>query len=290
MQRVLVTGSSTPLGRRVTARLSMLADVRAVESADAQSLTELIDDTAIDTVIHAGMSPSRSGAPSADAADVIATQQLSAAISGRHTPVRVVVAISSTDVYAPRSSSPLWRREDEVLRPNPDSNAGPVLEAEEYLRDLAEHQPHLSVAILRLADLTGPAISSGLASLWRRRLVPYVAGYDPPIQVLHADDAVRAVEHAAVNELAGTMNVAADGVVTWRATARLVGRRPVPAPIVPDPYVPAMDALGLPAVPAGLADLLRFGRCVDTAAIGASGFQPEHGTDCCVRATGRRRP
>ena len=156
---------------------------------DTGALTRLIDCTPIDTVIHAAMSPSRSGARAACAADVIATQQLTAAISGRDTPVRVVVAASSTDVYTPRSSSPLWRREDEVLHTNPDSDAGLVLEAEDYLRDLAEHQPHLSVAIIRLADLTGPAINGALASLWQRRVVPYITGYDPPVQLVHVDDA-----------------------------------------------------------------------------------------------------
>jgi hypothetical protein len=49
-----------------------------------------------------------------------------------------------------------------------------------------------------------------------------------------------------------------------------------------------MAALGLPSVPASVADVLRFGRCVDTAAIAASGFEPERSTDCCVRSTARR--
>jgi nucleoside-diphosphate-sugar epimerase len=307
MQRVLVTGALTPLGRRVTARLGERGDVEAVVTADfrqgafervsavtrvaaptRQSLAELIDSTPIDTVIHAGMCPDRSGTPSGGAADVIATQQLTAAISGRDTPVRVVVAVSSTEVYTPRSSSPLWRREDEALGPDPDSHPGLVLEAEEYLRDLAEHQPHVTVAILRLADLTGPVSSGPLASLWRRPFVPYVPGYDPAIQTLHIDDATRAIEHAAAHELAGTMNVAAYGVVTWRAAARLASRLAVPAPIVPDAYVPTMAGFGLPSVPASVADVLRFGRCVDTAAIAATGFEPERSTDCCVRSTARQ--
>ena len=79
-----------------------------------------------------------------------------------------------------------------------------MVEAEEYLRTLADRQPHLSVAILRLADLTGPGISGGLSSLWQRRVVPYIAGYDPPIQALHVDDATGAIVHAAACELAGT--------------------------------------------------------------------------------------
>lgn len=278
MRRVLVTGASTPLGRLVTARLHARADVGEVVCRDdTRSLTTLIDTTPIDTVVHLAMSPSRSGARAARGADVITTQQLTAAISGRDTPVRVVVAASSTEVYTPRSSSPLWRREDETLHADPDSDAHLVLQAEDYLRDLAEHQPHLSVAILRLADLAGPAITGALASLWQRRVVPYIAGYDPPIQLLHADDAARAIEHAAAGELAGTMNVAADDVMTWRAVARLARKPAVAAPVLVDSHAAMLAKLGLPAVPAGLADLLRFGRCVDTTMITATGFQTEHG-------------
>ena len=217
---------------------------------------------------------------------MISTMQLTAAISGRETTVRAVVAASSTELYAPSSASPLWRREDERLQPRPDSDAGLVLEAERYLCDLAERQPHISVAILRLADLTGPAITGGLVSLWRSPFVPYVVGYDPSIQVLHVDDAADAIVHTATHELAGTMNVAGSGVVTWRSTARLVRRSTVPAPIVPDGWSGVLSALSVPHVPGRLADLLRFGRCVDTSASRDVGFEPQHTTALCVTSIG----
>ncbi len=303
MRRVLVTGASTPLGRRITARLGRRDSVDAVVGVDVrgglvghssngfhghgQSLTQLIDDTMVDTIVHAGMCPSRSGVATREAPDVISTQQLTAAISARHSPVRVVVAVSSTEVYPARSSTPQWRREDEPLRPRRDSAAALVVEAEDYLLDVAEHQPHINVAILRLADLAGTGISSPLASLWQRQLVPFVAGYDPPVQVLHVDDAMAAIDHAAARELVGTLNVAASGVVTWRSTARLIGRPAVPALIVPDGFAGALVELGAPVVPESLAGVIRFGRCVDTTALAQTGFSPRHTTEACIRATGR---
>lgn len=308
MRRVLVTGASTPLGRAVSVRLRVRREVGEVVTVDVRggvvdgvgggswqtrgtghrSLREVIDDAAADTVVHVGMCPSRSGAASREVADVISTQQLTAAISGRASTVRVVVAVSSTEVYVPLSSAPLWRSEDEPLHPRPDSDAGLVLEAERYLRDLAESQPHISVAILRLSDLAGSAISGELVSLWRRPFVPYVIGYDPSIQVLHVDDAADAVVHAATRELAGTMNVAGAGAVTWRRTARLLGRPAVPAPIVPDSCAGMLTALGVPHVPGRLAAALRFGRCADTSALEASGFEPRFPTASCVTLVGER--
>jgi UDP-glucose 4-epimerase len=289
MRRVLVTGASMPLGRRIVARLQRRVDVETVVGVDVHdgahpSLTELIDGAAVDTIIHAGMCPSRSGAPSRREVDVVSTQQLTAAVSARDRPARVVAAVSSTEVYDAASFSPLWRREDELLEAGPGSDASLILEAERYLRDLAERQPHISVAILRCADLVGPGISSPLPTLLQGWSVPFVAGYDPPIQLLHVDDAVAAVEHAASHELAGTINVAGGGFVRWRQAARLIGRPAVPAAVVPAGVAALMAPLGLPHVPSSLADVLRFGRCVDTTALTTSGFVPEHATEACVRS------
>lgn len=289
MRRVLVIGASTPLGRRIVTRLTRRTDVEELVGVDVhrgppdRPLIEVIDDAEVDTVIHASMCPSRSGAPSRRAVDVISTQQLTAAVSGRGRPVRVVAAVSSTEVYGAASSSSLWRREDELLEPEPGSDAAPVVEAERYLRDLAERQPHISVAILRCADLVGTGISGPLATLLHGPLVPFVPGYDPPIQLLHVDDAVSAVEHAVSRELAGTINVAGGGFVRWRQAAELIGRPAVPAVVVPTPIATAMAAMRVPHVPSGLADVLRFGRCVDTTTLVTSGFVPERTTESCVR-------
>ena len=281
MRRILVTGASTPLGRRLVARLGGHDDVEAVGVDAHRGVPTTLLDTA-DTVIHAAMCPARSGTASRDAADVIATQQL-AAIIGRVSPVRVVVGVSSTEVYPPGSAAPQWRSEGEALRPAAGSRAALILEAESYLRDVAQRQPHISVSILRLADLVGAGISSPLTSSWTRQVVPFVPGYDPAIQLLHVDDAVGAIEHAADRELAGTMNVAGEGVVTWRGTARLSGRLVMPAAIVPDGLAAMLTTLRVPHVPASDLDLLRFGRCVDTAALRTSGFRPEHSTESCAR-------
>ncbi|MFT3853538.1 MAG: NAD-dependent epimerase/dehydratase family protein [Ilumatobacteraceae bacterium] len=281
MTRVLLTGGETPLGLLLAARLRDLPGVSSVVLADVAAG---IDTESIDTVVHAGMCPGRSGAAATGGADVIATQRLAAALSDRGTPVRAVVAVSSSEVYVPLAAAPQWRREDEPLTAPPGSGAARVLEAEGYLRDLAEHQPHVCVAILRLAELAGPGMAGELAALWRRPLVPFVAGYDPQVQALHVDDALAAIEHAAIRELAGTMNVASRGTTTWRHTARLAGHPITPAIVASRRWAEQMSRVGAPCVASSAADLLRFGRCLDTTAIEATGFTPQHDVEACVRA------
>jgi UDP-glucose 4-epimerase len=248
-------------------------------------MTDLVDAGAVDTIVHAAMCPTRSGAQERGRADVIFTLQVGAAASGRDSPVRTLVAVSSTEVYPAEARTPLWRREDEPLRPSPSSEAASALEAEDQLRDVAEHHPHVAVSILRLADLAGPEVVSPLGMLLRRPLVPFVAGYDPAVQLLHIDDAVGAIIHAVTHELAGTYNVAGPGVVHWRRAAGRVGGMPVPVPAV---WISKAVATAI-ALPAGLdalsrvGDVLRFGRCVDTTALADSGFVPRQTTEACVR-------
>jgi UDP-glucose 4-epimerase len=300
-RRVLVTGASTPLARGVLTRLAGRTVVHSVVGVEARGagprrgggpdtrrLSELVEAGSIDTVVHVAMCPSRSGAPGGDPPDAISTLDVAAAASSRPGSIRTLVAVSSTEVYPATARAPTWRREDESLRTGDRSTADLVLEAEDQLREVARHQPHISVAILRLADVAGPTIGSGLTALLSGVVVPVVPGYDPPVQLLHADDAVRAIEHAVALELAGTFNVASDGIVRWRQAARMIGRRTVPLLPTLEPVSAILRILDVPPVPAELIDVLRFGRCAETAAIAATGFMPEHSTEDCLRALAHR--
>jgi UDP-glucose 4-epimerase len=251
------------------------------------SLGDLVDGEDIDTIVHVEMCPSRSGVPTNDRADVISTLQVAAAASGRG-PVRTVVGCSSTEVYTASARAPVWRREDEVLRPRGDRTAALVLEAEDLLRDVAQHHPHVSVAILRLADLAGPGTWGGLSALLRGVVVPVVPGYDPPVQFLHPDDAVGAVEHAVARELAGTFNVAGEGVVRWSRAARATGRPVMPVMAGRPPFASMLWAFEVPSVPPALVDVLRFGRCTDIAALGGTEFTPAYSTVECLEQIAHR--
>ncbi len=307
-RRVLVTGASTPLGRAVVVRLTRRTDVAAVVGVDevaavrrptgatgqlaadggrATSVADLVDAEAIDTIVHVGMCRSRSGAHPGEDADVISTVQVAAAASARPGPVRTLIAVSSTEVYPASARAATWRREDEPLHASADGTATLVLEAEQLLRDVAEREPHISVGILRLADLVGPGVSSGLTSLLRGAAVPRVPGYDPPVQFLHVDDAAAAIEHAVALELPGTFNVAGGGVVRWGRAARLAGRRTMPILAHFAPTAALLRTFAVPTVPTALVDVLRFGRCVDTGALSGTGFTPDHSTVACVAAIDR---
>ena len=173
------------------------------------------------------------------------------------------------------------------------------MEAEGYVRDLATANPNLSASILRLAELAGPGTNDPLAVLLASPAVPAVWGFDPAVQLLHVDDAVAALEHAADHELAGVYNVAADGLVRWRRAARLAGKPRIELPSLPTTLLTTMLQWSYRLAAADdLADVLRFGRGAATDAFTRSGFQPASTTEQCLpgspnrarRAICRRRP
>ena len=214
-----------------------------------------------------------------DAQHVIATMRLAAAAAHRTTTVRRVVMASSTRVYPVSSRAARLHPESEPLQPRRGSLAAPLVEAEGYVRDLATTNPNLSASILRLADLAGPGTHDPLPSVLAGPVVPAVWGFDPPVQLLHVDDAVAALEHAADHDLAGVYNVGADELVRWRRAARLARK-----PLIELPRRPGQPLARLLRwvyrLDAGddILDVLRFGRGAATDAFTRSGFRPTQTT------------
>ena len=300
---VLITGVEDPLGRRLAERMATRADLEIVIGvADAASsaidgvevmrlpreyteLADLLVSRAVDTIIHADRRWTHSAVGGDGRSQhVIATMQLAAAAAHDAATVRRVVMVSSTSVYPASSRAPLLHPESEQLHAEEGTLAASVLEAEGFVRDLATTNPNLSVSILRLADLTGPDTTDPLGQLLSGRVVPAVWGFDPTVQLLHVDDAVAALEHAADHELAGVYNVASNRLVRWRRAARLAGKPLIELPFVPPPLLTAMVQWAYRLNTGDdVLDVLRYGRRAATDAFHRSGFQPTWTAEHCVR-------
>lgn len=210
MHSVLVSGADTPLGRGVVESLRRHDDVARVVgveptatsdwihgvelvsfSADHRELFDFISHHQVDTVIHCSLAPSRSGArPEPSEARVVETMRMAAAIAHEGSPVRSWVVASSTELYPISSRAPLMNREDAALDTREGTIAASLIEAEGYVRDIAERTPHLNVSILRLQQLVGEGVRSPIASLLDQPILPNVIGFDPALQVLAIEDAV----------------------------------------------------------------------------------------------------
>src|SRR6185503_19526618 len=68
-------------------------------------------------------------------------------------------------------------------------------------------------------------------------VLPTVAGFDPRLQFVHLDDAVRALRLAADGSHPGVFNVAGPGSLTLSQLAHRLGRPTVPVPRFAAPWL-----------------------------------------------------
>jgi UDP-glucose 4-epimerase len=299
---VLVTGVSRFLGGQLAARLAANPDIDRVLGVDTVPpsrdllrrmgraefvradirnplIAKVISRASVDTVVHASLAtnPASSGGRTAmKEMNVIGTMQLLAACQ-KATSVRHMVLKSTTAVYGSSPRDPALF--DETMTPKDLPSGGYAKDAAEiegYLRGFARRRPDVSVTVLRFTNVVGAAIDTPFTRYFASPMVPTILGYDARVQLLHEEDALAVLERATSQEIPGTFNVAADGVLLLSQAIRRAGRLPLP---VPGPAVGPVSKLFRGA---GIVDfspeqmhLFNFGRVVDTTRLHRQfGFTP----------------
>jgi UDP-glucose 4-epimerase len=150
-------------------------------------------------------------------------------------PCRIVV-LSSTAVYGVSEASPILRVEADELEPLPRQANGEhgrwvagLREREEAYRELGR-EAGWRVLCLRAAAVVGGPVRSEIADYVDAVMPVRIAGFDPPIQVLHYSDLLDALERSVSEDVTGTLNVVGRGVVLLSRLAALCGRVAVPLP------------------------------------------------------------
>lgn len=303
MRNVLVTRAESPLGHGLLLRLRRFYDLGRVIGCDRRphpcaetgvehvnlaedhrGWVDILARHEIDTVIHCGLAPDRSGRREpATEAGVIETMRLGAAIASDDVGVRTWVVASSSAAYPIGPDAPLLHRESSATADLPGSFAESLLEAEAYATDVAVRAPHVNVSILRLQQLAGEGAYSPMSAVLEQPLLPSIPGYDPPLQLLALEDAVRALAFAAELELAGAYNVASAGIFRFSDAVRMLERTALPVlPFEVGLFAGMARRLGIPHLPEGSVDLLRFGHALDTAKLAAAGFEPDYDQAACL--------
>jgi UDP-glucose 4-epimerase len=192
--------------------------------------------------------------------------------------VRRVVLKSTSEVYGSSAHDPVMFTEDSTSRrPFRDGFAKDSLDIEAYARGLGRRRPDIAVTILRLANMIGPAMDTTLSRYLAGPLVPTMFGRDARLQLLHEQDALGALERAAMAGKAGTFNIGAEGVIMLSQAIRRAGRIPLP---VPGFGVWALDSLRRAnrynEISRDQFDYLSYGRVMDTSRMGSElGYQPK---------------
>lgn len=259
MSRVLVTGATTRLGRRLVEVLLGSSDdahvlAVGIESAESSGLAaherlvyERVDlrrergarellygrarELEIDTVIHAAHHRSASDVGrKVHAINVESTRAL-LLLAEHHPTIRRFVFRSHAEVYGVKTDLPSVFAEDHPLNFSP--------RAPQWLRDRVEADLtvcarmgmcELQIAVLRTSECVAQGIGSQLFDYLRSRVCLRPMGFDPMLNLLSVEDLVRALVSATDSDAQGVFNIPGADTLPLSALIQRVQRFEVPVP------------------------------------------------------------
>jgi UDP-glucose 4-epimerase len=189
-----------------------------------------------------------------------------------------VVLLSSANVYGPRPDNPQFLTED-----------APLLAAQRFpqMRDLVEIDHLVSTflwrardvdtVILRPVHIVGP-VHNAPSNYLRIERPPVLLGFDPMVQLVHAEDVAEGVALALAPDRRGIYNLTGPGEVPLSAILAELGRRPrsIPHPVARSVLGVAFS-LGLSSFPVAELDFIRYVCMVDGRRAAAElGYRPRH--------------
>jgi UDP-glucose 4-epimerase len=294
-RRILITGLSSPRGGRVAQALERHPEVEAIIGVDTTEPTHelartefvrvdteharirrIVSAAAVDTVLDTRLvvDPLANGPRPARELNVLGTANILSACGGRDSPVRKFVFKSSASYYGCEQDDPAFFTEEMECRRSPRTAiARDVVQAERAVAEFAARNRGITVTVLRLANGIGVEERGSHLALLGLPVVPSIFGFDPRCQFIHEDDIVGVLEHAIRNEVPGTYNAAADGVLAFSEVVSLLGKPMLP--VLP-PWGAAFAAaqlqrLGL-RIPAEMLREMKFGRGLDNRRLKAAGY------------------
>jgi len=286
-RRILIAGIGTHWGTELALRLERDRGVEQVIGidttpprahlgrteyldADIRSplLARLLPSTGADTLVHAGILwYPEPGKPQRALHDinVIGTLQLLAACERTRSLERVVLR-GSAAIYGCEPNGPSFFVEsmaaDYPLRTRFQRDIG---ELEGYFANFARRHGHLTCCMLRYQPEIGPGLDSPLSRYLSLPVVPTQLGFDPRLQLVHAEDATGALHTATMSPVRGAVNVAPSGSISLSRALRLIDRPqlPIPHPLFGPALARLGSRLGAGSLYGDAVRLLRYGRGVD---------------------------
>lgn len=186
-----------------------------------------------DVVVHCGIVwyPEK-GRPSRALHDinVIGTLQLLAACEKTES-LRALIARGSAAIYGSAPGAPAFFTEDMARRfPLVTRFQRDIGELEGYFDNFARRRPEVTCCMLRFQVEVGPGLDTPFTRYLSLPVVPTRMGFDPRLQLLHADDATGALAAATLNPVRGPVNVAPDGAISLSRLLRLCGQPAIGLP------------------------------------------------------------
>ncbi len=145
--------------------------------------------------------------------------------------VKKVVVLSSTNVYGPSPDNDNFLTEDApLLGSSRFPEIRDLVEIDMYAQQYMWKHPEVETVILRPVHIVGPGIKNAPSNYLRLQRPMTLAGFDPMVQLLHEEDACRAMMLALKPGVRGVYNVVGPGEVPLSLVLKELGRTPLPVP------------------------------------------------------------
>jgi UDP-glucose 4-epimerase len=193
--------------------------------------------------------------------------------------VKKVVVLSSTNVYGPQPENDNFLTEESPLLGSqrfPDIRD--LVEVDMYAQQYMWKHPEVETAIVRPVHIVGPNVKNAPSNYLRLKYPWTLAGFDPMVQLIHEEDACRALAMALKPGLRGVYNIVGPGEVPLSAVLRELGRQPIPVPhLLARPLLDKLFQYRLAGFPPPELDHLQFLCTVDgSRAERDLGFRPAY--------------
>lgn len=151
-------------------------------------------------------------------------------LAHRYEAERLVV-LSTFHIYGAHPHNHIPIHEDEPLRAGTDfPQIADAIQLDNQAVIWAYQHPELKTAILRPTNVVGPVVTNAMSTFLRGRRKPYLAGFDPMTQFIHADDLAEAIVRMAASNAVGVFNVPGPYAIPWRSALRTAGGQRVAVP------------------------------------------------------------
>ncbi|HUM10664.1 MAG TPA: SDR family oxidoreductase [Myxococcaceae bacterium] len=306
-QVVVVTGISGNLGRTLTKLLHRTQrivgldrrpfpgapkdvelfqlDLRKKKAEDVFRIHE------VKAVIHMGiMHDPRMSSEEHHSFNVVGTTRVLEAVA--KFGVKKVVVLSSANVYGPSPDNSNFLSEDApLMAASRFSGVRDLIEVDMLAHGFFWRHPDIETVILRPVHILGPSIRNAPSNYLRLRHPWVLAGFDPMLQLIHQEDAARAMVEALRPGLKGVYNVVGPGEVPLSAVLRELGRTPIPVPHpIARPLLGALFRYRLANFPPPELDHIQFLCMVDGSRWRADvGWVPQHSMKDTIRSVDGER-
>lgn len=244
--RYLITGGSGYIGGRLIDELSGREETEKIVDVDLRppprrwpkteyvkgdvrdraAIKGLLESHEIDVLVHLAfiLNPIRDEATMYDV-DVNGTQAVLQAAS--ETGVNQVLVTSSATAYGAFPDNPKPIAEDWPVRGAPDfSYAKHKADSDRICQLWALQNPDAVMTIVRPSIVFGPSVDNYIVrAIENNPFIPILDGVDEEFQLVHEDDVVTALFALLDGKHAGAFNLAGDGLLTWRRSAELIGKK-----------------------------------------------------------------